>query len=68
MNQRGFICEIIEGTYNGEVTVWVDENAIEQNGNIAIESAAWRSWRKSFGTSIGMAYNSCKIIEEIEYK
>lgn len=65
MSQRGFRCEINEGTYVGEVIVWVEEDTIEFYGNSVIESAAWRAWRQRFGSSIGMAYTSCEIIEEI---
>lgn len=70
---RMFKCYVYEGTYNGEVTVSVSAESIEQNGNAAIENAAWREWRRSFrasigilGASIGMAATGVKILEEIE--
>jgi hypothetical protein len=66
MSQRGFVCKIDEGTYEGEVTVWVDEDTIEICGNAAIENAAWREWRRRFGSSIGMAYTACKILTELD--
>ena len=61
--QRVFKCKVYEGTYDGEVTVSVDEDAIEMNGNSAIENAAWREWRRKFGTGIGMAATGVKILE-----
>jgi hypothetical protein len=63
--QRGFVCRIDEGTYQGQVTVWVDAESIEMRGNPVIEEAAWLEWRRTFGSSIGMAYTNCKILEEI---
>lgn len=64
--QRGFKCKVYEGTYSGEVTVWIDEDVIEMNGNSAIENAAWREWRCKFGPGVGMAATGVKILEEIE--
>ncbi|QLE46448.1 hypothetical protein FD723_40260 (plasmid) [Nostoc sp. C052] len=64
-DQRGFRCRVHEGNYQNEITVWVDAESIEINGNSAIEQAAWREWRKTFGSSIGMAATGCKILEEV---
>lgn len=64
-NQRRFKCKIHEGTYHGEVTVCVDRESIEISGNDAIEQAAWKEWRRTFGGSIGMAATGCKILEEV---
>lgn len=50
--QRGFKCRVYEGTYNGVIVVWVDSEAIEMNGNTAIENAAWREWRRKFGLGL----------------
>lgn len=63
---RVFRCRVHEGTYDGEVIVSVDEDAIELEGNSAIKNAAWREWRRKFGSSIGMAATGVKILEEVE--
>jgi isopenicillin N synthase-like dioxygenase len=64
--QRGFTCHISEGTCTGEVTVWVNAEDIEMDGNSVVERAAWREWRRCFGPLIGMAYTSCEIGDEID--
>lgn len=63
---RGFRCQVYEGTYRGEMVVWVDADAIEQFGNEEIERAAKRQWRKDFGPAVGMAATGVKILEEVE--
>jgi hypothetical protein len=65
MEQRGFKCRIQEGTYSGEVTVWLDAEAVESGGNEYIEAKATAQWRRQFGPSIGMAYYSVQVVEEI---
>lgn len=64
---RTFECRIQEATYSGTVTVEVDAEQIEWEGNAAIENAAWRQWRRKFGPAVGgLTYRSCEILQEVE--
>lgn len=65
MVKRGFRCRIDEGTYDGTVTVWVGAESIEQEGNPAIERAAWTEWRRTFGPGLGLAATQCTIEAEV---
>ena len=65
MSKRGFRCRLDEGTYQGKVTVWVEAESIEREGNSAIERAAWKEWRRTFGTGLGLAATRCTIEAEV---
>lgn len=63
--QRGFLCRVQEGTYVGEVEVWVDADDVERGNSELIKARARAKWRREFGPSIGMAYFNVKIIREL---
>lgn len=66
--KRGFICQIQEGTYIREVTVWVNDQEIETFGDDAIKDIVWQLWRDKYfaGYGKGMSYKTCTILEEIK--
>jgi hypothetical protein len=67
MNElRWFEVEVVEASYRGKLTVSVDRDAIEWDGNEAIQRAAWREWRRRFGPPVSACcYTHCKILREV---